>query len=446
MKTRIAILASTGALLCVPASGQVTDPYASSYVVPKGEPFAIVDASVLTAAGAELPRATVLVRDGRVLSVGVDLTVPAEFRLLDGRGKWVTPGIIDAHSHLGVSGSPNVAAHEDGNETTSPNTAEVWAEHSVWPQDPKFRLARGAGVTTLLILPGSDNLFNGRSVTVKNVPATTVAAMKFPGAPYGLKVACGENPKIAYGGKGRFPQTRMGNVAGYRAAWIDAADYLRKQEKGDPPKRDLKMETMSGVLKGEILIQNHCYRADEMVNVIEVSHEFGFKVTAFHHASEAYKIAPLLAKEGICVATWAEAWGAKMESFDGIEENAAIVDAAGGCAVIHSDDGLLGQRLNQEAGIALAAGRAAGLPVDRDRAIRWVTANPARMLGILAKTGTIEPGKAGDLVLWDRDPFSVYAVADKVWIDGALVWDRADAKTQAPSDFLVGQPGQDFSR
>ena len=440
------MLAVACACVVLPVHAQDNGAYASTYAAPASEPFAIVDASVLTAAGPELSRATVLVKGGKVVAVGPDLEVPTGYRRIDGRGKWVTPGIIDAHSHLGAGGSPSVPANDDVNEETAPNTAEVWVEHSVWPQDPKFRLARGAGVTTLLILPGSSNLFNGRSVTLKNVPATTVQAMKFPGAPYGLKVACGENPKTTFGSKGRFPQTRMGDIAGYRSAWIDAADYLRKSEKGDPPKRDLKLDTMAGVLKGEILVQNHCYRADEMANVIAVSHEFGFKVTAFHHATEAYKIAPLLAKEGICVATWAEAWGAKMESFDGIEENAAIVDAAGGCAVIHSDDGLLGQRLNQEAGIALAAGRAVGLPVDRTRAIRWITVNAARMLGIADRTGTLEPGKAGDVVLWNRDPFSVYAVADKVWIDGALVWDRADPRTQAPSDFLLGQPGQEQSR
>ncbi len=416
-------------------------------------PLAIVGASILTGTGEEIAGGTVLVRDGKIEAVGASLAVPDGYQRVDGRGKWVTPGIIDAHSHLGVYPSPGVPSHEDGNEASAPNTAEVWAEHSVWPQDPKFRLARGGGITSLLILPGSANLFGGRSVTLKNVPAVTTQAMKFPGAPYGLKIACGENPKRVYGGKGRAPMTRMGNVAGYRKAWIDAADYLRRWEKwekggkaGDPPKRDLQLETLAGVLKGEILVQNHCYRADEMAVMIDIAKEFGFKITAFHHANEAYKIAPLLAKEGICVATWANSWGAKMESLDGIEENAPMIDAAGGCAIIHSDDGLLIQRLNQEAAIAMTAANHAGMTIPRGQAIKWITANPARAMGIADRTGSLEPGKMADIVLWSADPFSVYAVAEKTWIDGALTWDRGDPRYQGPSDFLLGQPGQEFAR
>src|SRR3546814_2046474 len=168
-----------------------------------------------------------LSRDGRVEAVGKGVAVPDGYTRVDGRGKWVTPGIIDAHSHLGVYPSPGTPSHQDGNEAVAPNTAEVWAEHSVWPQDPKFRLARAGGVTTLLVLPGSANLFGGRSVTLKNVPSVTTQGMKFPGAPSGLKIACGENPKRVYGGKGRAPSTRMGNVAGYRKPCIDAADYAR---------------------------------------------------------------------------------------------------------------------------------------------------------------------------------------------------------------------------
>ncbi|MGV3480772.1 MAG: amidohydrolase family protein [Sphingobium sp.] len=440
---------------CVAAAQDVGggDPFTSTYRPAPHPPLAITGASILTGTGAEIAIGTVLVRDGKVEAVGADLAIPDGYQQIDGRGKWVTPGIIDAHSHLGVYPSPGTPSHEDGNEAVSPNTAEVWAEHSVWPQDPKFRLARGGGVTSLMVLPGSANLFGGRSVTLKNVPAVTTQAMKFPGAPYGLKMACGENPKRVYGGKGRAPMTRMGNVAGYRKAWIDAAEYLKRWDKwekggkaGDAPKRDLQLETLAGVLKGEILVQNHCYRADEMAVMIDVAREFGFHIRAFHHANEAYKIAPLLAKEDICVATWANSWGAKMESLDGIEENAPMIDAAGGCAIIHSDDGLLIQRLNQEAGIAMTAANHAGIRVSRGQAIRWITGNPAKAMGVADRVGTLEPGKMGDLVLWSADPFSVYAVAEKVWIDGTLRWDRADPRYQAPSDFVLGQPGQEFAR
>jgi imidazolonepropionase-like amidohydrolase len=264
-------------------------------------------------------------------------------------------------------------------------------------------------------------------------------------------MACGENPKRVYGNKGRAPSTRMGNVAGYRAAWIRAAEYARKWddyraksargEKADPPGRDLQLDTLAGVLKGEILVENHCYRADEMAQMIDISREFGFRITAFHHAVEAYKIADVLAKNDICVATWANWWGFKMEAFDAIEANVPLVDAAGGCAVIKSDDPDLTQRLNQEAAAALAAGRAAGLTISEGRAIRWITANPAKMLGIAAQTGSLEPGKRADVVIWDRDPFSIYARTERVYVDGAIAYDRRDPRFQPKSDFEVGQPG-----
>ncbi|HWW55663.1 MAG TPA: amidohydrolase [Sphingopyxis sp.] len=446
----ISLAAASGALA---AHGAPDDPFPGTYHPAAAAPLAIVGATLLTGTGAEIVDATLLIANGKVEAVGTALPVPEGYARLDGRGKWVTPGIIDAHSHLGVYPSPATPSHEDGNEAVSPNTAEVWAEHSVWPQDPKFRLARAGGVTSLMILPGSANLFGGRSVTLKNVPSVTTQGMKFPGAPYGLKIACGENPKRVYGGKGRSPATRMGNVAGYRKAWIDAADYVRRRDKweadgkaGDPPKRDLQLETLAGVLRGEILVQNHCYRADEMAVMVDVAREFGFRIRTFHHANEAFKIAPLLAKEDICVATWANSWGAKMESLDGIEENAPMIDAAGGCAIIHSDDGLLIQRLNQEAGIAMTAANHAGLSISRGEAIKWITANPAKAMGIVDRVGTLEPGKMADVVLWSANPFSVYALADRVWVDGVIQWDRADPRYQKPSDFILGQPGQEFAR
>jgi imidazolonepropionase-like amidohydrolase len=257
-------------------------------------------------------------------------------------------------------------------------------------------------------------------------------------------MACGENPKRTFGARGRSPATRMGNVALFRRAWIEAADYARRLERGGetPPRRDLQLETLAGVLDGEILVQNHCYRADEMAVMIDMAREFGFRITAFHHGTEAYKLAPVLAREGICVATWASSWGSKMEALDAVEENAPMVHAAGGCAIIHSDDATLGQRLNQEAGIALTAGRRAGIEISDGEAIRWITSNPARALGIGERVGTLEPGRMADLVLWSANPFSVYALAERVWVDGAPVWDRSDPRYQAPSDFLLGQPGQ----
>ena len=429
------------------------DPFPSTYKPLPGRLTAIVNANVLTGAGQEIDNGVVVFGDGKIIAVGpAGTAVPTGATVVDGRGRWVTPGVIDGHSHLGVYPSPAVPSRSDGNELTDPNTAGVWAEHSIWPEDPGFDRARAGGVTTLEVLPGSGNLFGGRAAIVKNVPSITTQGMKFPGAPYGLKMACGENPKRVYGSKGRAPSTAMGNVAGYRAGWIAAADYKRrwdeyhdkigKGEKADAPKRDLTLDTLAGVLRGEIRIQNHCYRADEMATMIDISHEFGFHIAAFHHASEAYKIAPLLAKEGICILTWADWAGFKMESLDGIEANAALTHRGGACVIIHSDDPIITQHLNQEAGIAMGAGNRIGLNITPAEAIAWITLNPAKAIGVDKMTGSLEPGKQADVVLWSANPFSIYAKADKVFIDGGLAFDRSDPRYQPKSDFELGQPGE----
>ncbi len=289
-------------------------PWASTYQAPSTRPTVIRNATILTAAGPAIERGSLLLQNGKVTAVGQAVNAPADAQVIDASGKWVTPGIIDIHSHLGVYAAPGIESLQDGNEATSPNTAEVWSEHSIWPQDPQFELALAGGVTAMQILPGSANLFGGRSVTVKNVVSRTAEGMKFPGAPYGLKMACGENPMRVYGGKGTAPSTRMGNVAGYRRAWQSATEYRDRWKKwkdggSDPekrPDRNLQLETLMGVLDGEIRIQNHCYRADEMATMIEIAKEFHFKIAAFHHAVEAYKIRDLLAANDICAAMWAD--------------------------------------------------------------------------------------------------------------------------------------------
>jgi imidazolonepropionase-like amidohydrolase len=426
-----------------------TPPFPSTYRPLPSRPVLITNATILTAAGDRIEGGSVLLSDGKIAAVGRQVEAPADVERVDGTGKWITPGIIDAHSHLGVYASPGVEAHSDGNEATEPNTAEVWAEHSIWPQDPQFPLALAAGVTSMQILPGSANLFGGRGVTIKNVPARGFQGMKFPGAPYGLKMACGENPKRVYGGRGRSPATRMGNVAGYRSAWIRAAkyrsdldEYEKKVKDGDKtaraPDRDLEAETLAGVLRGEILVQNHCYRADEMLTMIDIAKEFGYKITAFHHAVEAYKIADVLAANDICADMWADWWGFKMEAFDGIRENIPLVHKAGGCAVVHSDSSEGIQRLNQEAAKAMAAGNRMGMTLKEEDAIRWLTLNPAKSLGIAGKTGSLEPGKMADVVLWSGNPFSVYSRAERVWIDGALLYDRNNPALQPRMDFDLG--------
>jgi len=444
------------------------DPYPSTYQRIAAPAVLIDNATVLTGTGMRMDHADVLMADGRIVAVGGDLQAPAGATRIDGTGKWVTPGIIDVHSHLGVYPSPGARAHSDGNEATAPVTANVWAEHSVWPQDPGFNAARAGGITSLQILPGSANLIGGRGVTLKNVPAVAYQAMKFPGAPHGMKMACGENPKRVYGEKGG-PSTRMGNVAGYRAAFIEATEYLKKNGKpkddgnddggwfgrdddkkkdnGGDSKRDLEMETLAGAINGDIKVHIHCYRADEMATMLDLAEEFDFEIAAFHHGVEAYKLADRLAAEGVCGALWADWWGFKMEAFDGIQENIALVDRpAGSCAIVHSDSAEGIQRLNQEAAKVIAHAKLAGIEITPEHAIKWLTANPAKSMGILEQTGTLEAGKMADVVVWNGTPFSVYAKAEQVYVDGARVYDIDDPSRQAESDFMLGQSTGDAIR
>jgi imidazolonepropionase-like amidohydrolase len=427
--------------------GYSHDPYPSTYKPYPGVPTLVTNVTVFDGEGGSLTGGSVLFAGGKIVAVGQNLAAPAGATVIDGTGKVVTPGIIDIHSHLGDYPSPAVQANSDGNEATSPTTPDVWAEHSVWPQDPGFsRALVNGGVTTLEILPGSANLMGGRSVVIKNVYARTEQGMKFPGAPYGLKMACGENPKRVYGSKGREPSTRMGNIAVDRQTWAKAVEYKRKWDKfekdgGEEPGRDIGMDTLRGVLAGEILVQNHCYRADEMAIVLDMAKEFGYHVSAFHHAVEAYKIADLLKANGTCAAVWADWWGFKMESYDAISENLALLQNAGACAMIHSDDENGIQRLNQEVGKALAAGRRAGMQISDATAWEWLTINPAKALGIADKTGSLKPGKMADVVLWNGNPFSVYSRPEKIWIDGAMLYDADNPKLRPVSDFELGQPG-----
>jgi hypothetical protein len=282
-------------------------------------------------------------------------------------------------------------------------------------------------------------------------------------------MACGENPKRVYGQKGG-PQTRMAEFAAFRHAFLEAQAYAAKQngyarsrqlwiEKRlraaeidgkrkdkarkipgeiapEAPPLDLKLETLAGVLRGDVLVQIHCYRGDEMSNMINISHEMGFQIRSFHHALEAYKIRDVLAAENIAINTWADWWGFKMEAYDGIPENAALMTEAGGRATIHSDSAIGTQRLNQEAAKAMTSGLRAGVKIDEDMALRWITANPAWVLGIDSVTGTLEVGKRGDVVVWNGTPFSAYARAEVVIIGGQVAYERA--KGMRPSDFELG--------
>lgn len=458
----------------------------------------IKDARLLTGDGRDIPRGYVLMRDGAIVATGAGdaVDVPEGTTVVDARGKVVTPGLIDTHSHMGVYASPGVRAHADGNEMTDPITAGVRAIDAVWVQDPSLERALAGGVTTIQVLPGSGNLIGGRAVTLKLRHRTDAGSMRFVGAPDGLKMACGENPKRVYGERKRMPMSRMGNLEVQRQAFRDAkrlmaewaewrakererleklaierrkfaaeeADRKAKTDRCDagriaprtcrkwkakwaaeplvppsdigslPPKADLDLETLAGALEGHILVHIHCYRADDMSRMIALADEMGFRVRSFHHALEAYKIRQSLALRQISVSTWADWWGFKMEAYDGIQENLALVSQSGGRAIVHSDSAEGVRRLNQEAAKGMWAGRHAGIDITSAEATRWITLNPAWALGVEDRVGSLMAGKDADIVVWDRDPFSVYASAERVYVDGRLSFDRS--ATAAPwSDF-----------
>jgi imidazolonepropionase-like amidohydrolase len=389
----------------------------------------------MTAAGPTLESADLLIVGSRIRAVGTDLEVPTDAAVIEASGRWLTPGLIDPHSHLGVYAVPGIPAHADGNEATHPLTPQVRAAESFWPQDPALERALAGGVTTIHVLPGSANLVGGEGQTFRLRPGLSARSMSFEGAPRTMKMACGENPKRVYGKRRKTaPSTRMGEVAQLRQALEDA----RKYQPEETAPLDYGKAALAGVVRGEVLIQNHCYRADEMLLRLDLFDGFGIRPRAFHHAIEAYKIRGALAGAGVGAVVWVDWWGRKAEMLDAVPANAALLAEAGVVVALHSDSPLDIQRLNQQAAKALAAGLRAGVEVDRDDAIRWITANAAWILGIEDRVGTLEEGRDADLVLWSGDPFSVYTRADLVFVEGRVAYDRANPPAQPLSDFELG--------
>ncbi len=391
----------------------------------KAEEIAIEHAVLYPVSGPEIPDGTILIRDGLIVEIGANVPVPSGARRIDGKGKHVMPGMIDTHSHMGVYAWPEVDANSDGNEATDPITAQVDAFDSVSPEDPAFQRAAAGGTTTVQILPGSANLIGGKAVTLHVIPGSvTVDQMVFREAPRGIKMALGENPKRVYGERKQIPSTRMGNFYLLREAFTKTVEYREKWDRynkklsTEPPEKNLKWETLSQVLDGKILVHVHCYRADEMMRMIDIADQFGFKITSFQHSLEAYKVADILAKRNVAAATWADWWGFKVEAWKGIPWNAAYLVSKGVTVNLHTDSSTLVQRMNVEAAKTLKYG------MSESDALKTVTIFPAQMLGIDKHVGSLEKGKKADLVIFDGSPLSIYSHVLLTMVEGKTTYER----------------------
>jgi imidazolonepropionase-like amidohydrolase len=388
----------------------------------------IRNGTIMTATHGTIQHGSVLVRNGKIAAVGANVEVPAGATVIDATGKFVTPGIIDSHSHMALGGNTD---HNDVNEATNPITPHMMMEDAFDYTDKTIYRALAGGVTSALLLHGSANMIGGQAVVIKTKYGLDRDQLLFPNAPRSIKFASGENPKRVYGSRKQLPSTRMGNFAVQRAALQEAREYMRdwdeynaKVQKGDKeakqPKKDLKLEALADVLRGKLLVQIHCYRADEFLTELAIAREFGYKVRAFHHALEMYKVADKVAAEGAAIATFADWWGYKHEAFDAIPWNAVMSMRKGVRVAIKSDSDDFVRRLNQEAAKTMRYGGAT-----EQEALQMITINPAWIIGVDDRVGSIDVGKDADLVIWNSYPLSSYALAEKVLIDGEVFFDRS---------------------
>ncbi len=417
---------------------------------PPRQDLLIKNATVMTVTHGVIKNGSVYIKDGKIAAVGENVTVPESATVIDAQGKYLTPGIVDSHSHI--------ALDDDVNEATSPVTPQMMMKDAFDYQDKAIYRALAGGVTTSLLLHGSANVIGGQSIVIKHKYGDSRDALLFPNAPRSIKFASGENPKRVYGGREQLPSTRMGNFAVQREALVQAQEYMREWDKYNlktkrtdaengsernrnrnrdkdkdkdkdsshkdkdavPPKRDLKLEALADVLRGKVMVQIHCYRADEMLTEIAMAKEFGYNLRAFHHALEAYKVADQLAANNVGIATFADWWGFKQEAWDAIPWNAVLAMRKGVKVAIKSDSEDYTRRLNQEAAKAIRYGGAT-----EDEALRMITLNAAWIVGVDDRVGSIDVGKDADLVLWDGYPLSSYGVPEKVMIDGEVYFDRS---------------------
>jgi imidazolonepropionase-like amidohydrolase len=387
----------------------------------------IQNATILTVTHGAIEHGSVLIKDGKIAAVGANIKAPKDAQIIDASGQYVMPGIIDCHSHIAIDGSVN-----EGSIAVSSiaNTADVLDSDDV----AIFRDLAG-GVTTANILHGSANPIGGQTIVIKLRWGQPASKLPFEGAMPGIKFALGENPKRSNfsvpGQPRRYPATRMGVEETIRAAFTEARDYKnawdaynKRVAAGEknliPPRRDLRLDPLVEVLEGKRYVHSHCYREDEILMLLRVAREFGFKVRTFQHVLEGYKVADEIAAAGVGASTFSDWWAYKVEAYDAIPYNAALMTHRGVIVSINSDDAEEATHLNQEAAKSMKYG---GLT--HDEALKLVTLNPAIQLGIDKRVGSIDVGKDADLVIYNHDPLSAYAVVQKTLIDGRVYFDRA---------------------
>src|ERR687886_1184490 len=422
---RLLTLAILSALGCAAAAAQTGGAGARASGAAPQETL-IRNATVLTASHGTLQNADVLIRNGKIAAVGQNLKAPEGARVIDATGKFVSPGIIDAHSHSMMDGSVNECTRS---VTSMANTRDI-----LNPTAVNIYRELAGGTTAALLLHGSCNSIGGQSTTVKFKWGHPAADFPVPGAPPGIKFALGENPKRSNfnvpGLTPRYPATRMGVEETIRDAFVRARDYkkdwddyraatARGEKNVIPPRRDLELEPLVEVLEGKRFVHSHCYRADEILMLMNLADEFGFKVRTLQHVLEGYKVASEMARHGAMGSTFTDFWGYKMEAYDAIAYNAAVMVRHGIVTSVNSDSDERARRLNIEAAKTMRYG---GLT--EEEALKLITLNPAIQLGIDKRTGSIDVGKDADVVVWSAHPFSVYAHPEQTYVDGELLFDR----------------------
>jgi imidazolonepropionase-like amidohydrolase len=410
--------------------------FAAAAAAPAGNTVAIRGGTVLTLGPqGTIANGTVLVRDGKIAAVGRDVAVPAGARVNDATRRYVMPGIVDCHSHTAVE--------ENVNECTSSVTAEVRIADVLDNRDVNIYRELAGGVTTANVLHGSCNAIGGQNQVIKLRWGRSAGELAFEGAPRGIKFALGENPKrsnFSVPGTRRFPATRMGVEAVLRDAFRRAQDYRRewaaydkaaraagpKGERPVPPRKDLQLEELKDVLDGKVYVHAHGYRADEILMLIRVADEFGFKVRTFQHVLEGYKVASEIARHGAGASAFSDWWAYKMEAYDAIPYNAAIMAAHGVVVSLNSDSDELARRLYWEAAKAMKYGG-----VSETEALKMVTLNPAWQLGVDKRVGSLEVGKDADIAIFSAHPFDPATRVEMTLVDGIVYFDRAQAAAGA---------------